>query len=254
MGCCVKKPYESNNEIENIFRDIIASFARFTYASFRDSVDKIKLNVTDENINFSEDKYKKFVTASVDQSSEYKDFHSKMVPDWDNAWSLCYKEHLEANIFTWGLAHMKETDKFEVIKHIMKSMDYFLGYKNFMEFLNNYLKINLEFTSSMILKKIYELNKTKNSFVSGKMVNLELVGDMEKLFLELSNTDHLNHFKKDIDTKLKEIFKKQSGGVLDGPFTKEIFNEFNLEFSFLWDAMDLRAHYFERLNNGPSMA
>lgn len=247
MGCCVKLPYLSDNEYENIFRDILVSMPRIKYDHFRKEFNKIIVDSTDDYINFSEEKYLGFLGNFVDTNSPYSDFHKVISPNWKTAWDIIYKDHFQSNVCLWALSLMVQSDRYEIVKDIMVSLDYNLDYNNFCELIENYIQVNIKYNSSKILKQIYQLGKNQPVYLGGKLLDTQAMAEIERIYLKLSDKTLMKSYTDDLKEKLKILFKKHYNGKTDGELTKEIFSEFNLEHSYLWDIVDLRVNYYDNV-------
>lgn len=251
MGCCVKLPYLSDNEYENIYRDILHSIPRLKYETFQKEFNKIIVDSTDEYINFSEEKYLQFSENFIDRNSPYCEFHRTLFPDWKSAWDLIFKDHFQSNISIWCFSLIAHSDRYQIIKDIMTSLDYNLDLSNFSEFLENYVYLNIKHFSSKILKQIYLLGKHPPVYIGGKLLETQEIAEIERIYLKLSDKTLLKSYTDDLKDKLKAVCKRHSNGngKQDGCLTREIFQEFDLEHPYLWDALNLRVNYYDSVSH-----
>jgi hypothetical protein len=252
MGqCCNSSHIYSDNEYENIFRDIINSFPRISYKEIKNHLSKLQV-ISDEDSHYSEEKYIQFRKSLLPKSTKYPTIHKEMIPSWELAWQLAYKENLISNLLVWIFSFLRdeELNRYEILLEILAPTESYFDTSAFLEFLWLYLNVNLIHISNLILKYIVTVAKISNKkeFENLKITS-ELLLEMEQLCTKLSNKLNFKRFKQSLEIEVTRVYMKhseydRSNNRLEGAFTKQMFLEFSKEFNFLWNPLLLRIQYY----------
>lgn len=259
MGqCCNGRSNYCDNESENIYRDILQAFPRFTYQQIKENINKIQITEEDDII-FSEDEYKRFRRNIIGyNSSKYALIHQDLIPDWESAWKLAYKENLPANILVWAFGFLKDCEliRYEILLEILAPTESYFDSSVFVEFIWKYLNINFVFLSKCIVTFFLLKNKMETK-VNEYKLSPDVLHEMETLYFKLSDKNNLKRFKDNLEIDISRVYMKYTeydkvNNEMKGAFTKKMFVEFNKEFSFLWNPLLLRMQYYNFISEGNS--
>lgn len=264
MGqCCNTRSDYCDNEFENFYRDIIHSFPKHSYSELKKHLSKLQLSDAEED-NYSEERYLMFKNNLLPKSTgTYAVIHKNIIPDWEIAWQLAYKENLTANILLWGFGFIKEESalyRYEILMEILACTESYFDTTNFLEFLWHYLNTQLIYINNVVLKSIVQNAKSKKSIsIGGKKVNSEMIQEMEQTYLKLSNKLYFKRFKQSLEIEVIRIYMKNtdydsSNIKLEGAFTKKMFMEFSKEYGYLWNPLQLRIQYYNFINDNLSVS
>lgn len=333
IQCCADRSNMCNDEYENMYRELIKSFPKYTYNEFKAHLNKLIIednisnssnncnirtnlnniiktgdsdsyinDLTFENTslefsnnnsntfsknklnldNFSEISYITFkdnltntksIKLYTSENCYIKDFHKSMIPDWEFIWQIGYSENLIANLLLWIYPHIDDYNddvnliRYDILIEIMSSTNSSLNNNTFIEFIHNYLNINLVYTNICILKKVESIlkysegisNNNKQIKLFGKQINTNMYLSLKDTYYKISNNSNLKNFKQIIESEITKIYLKYNdidtiNNRSSGLFTKQMFIEFSNENNYIWNPLSLRDQYYNYVKNFQSIS
>lgn len=250
MGqCCNTRNLYCDDENENIYREIIASFPKYSYSEYKPLLADLFVSEGDTS-ELSEEKYQIFRKKVVANKHKYTLFHKEMVPSWQLAWQLAYKENFHANVLIWVFGFLKENEQFryEILLEILGSTESYFDTANFIEFLEYYLTLQLITINSSIIRAL-AFQVRNNLEIDGRKIDNDAIVGMEQTLLKLSNKVVFKRFIQSLESEVSRVYMKfceydRVTNKLEGAFTKKMFIELNREFGFLWNPLTLRLQYY----------
>ena len=251
---CVEKNYETDNEIENIYRDIIGSnkMRGNDMHSLQIELAKIPniiIEDTKEEKIYREKDYKNLIErVLLDKTNDYKMMHREMVPEFEFLFEGYIKDKPEYNFSIWGMPFITEKDKWKQIPHILRLGNCQLTYGNLDNFLNHYLTEFLTNITKRIDSVIQSFEEGK-VIIDNKLVNSALKTNSTKIVELFSNVEYINEFKEEVLSKLRSKIERGKSEPTD--FNEQMVNDKILmslseDFPFLFDALDCRDYFYKK--------
>ena len=253
MGCCttVRKKYTDNQE-ENIYRDVLDGFPRIRHADFLEDLEKTKLNTElEDEYKFSEILYGKLRLSLVEQCKFNKEITIELAPKWGQAWNLVFKEDFPSNLIIWELLfNADQSDiKFQIIEELSILQAEELDLRFYKNLIKKIITLSIVTLNKMYLNGFSKF-KLDVDTINNVVINIDFLKNTKNIYTKITHQENLQKFISQIEDFIDSIYMKHNNlneapENMNGPFTREMFYEFYRNFKFLFKPLELRCLYYD---------
>lgn len=276
-NCCCNDDFYSNDDYENLYRDLLKSFPRLNYNQLKTRIDRLDQQVSisssstynesvayrKSSITLLQDEYLNLKNAIIpsnntdnnpkelNEKSKFSYFHKELVPSYNSLLNLIYKNNPKLNFLIWMFGFINENSK-EV--HILIIKEVYISLKSnktmndenemtisrdfLINFFLNHIKVSLLTNNENYIKYISYL-------VSNEKADLTLLTETEGVYSRLfQKTCLLNQFLMEIKHRFIKIFNNNENLNSNLYLSENFLDYIHEEMPFLYDNAKLRVYFY----------
>lgn len=253
MGCCFHN-YRVNNDYENFYRDVLFSHPLRDLHwddlierlhRVKDPLDRYKISSILIKRNLYDSIFKK--------TTDYTKLHSSLI-QYDKNYVIETNPFSSLCIETLSLTSNVSKSKVNALYDIASSMKKELTIMTFLEIIKNYLKFNLESINLIILNELESIvsrSKSKSVMIDSHIINNEFINGLKEIEDHFSRSHLKENLIKEIETDINAIVNQRIGksdNIKEILIERIDLIEWFQKWEFLFDCMELRSYYYNRLN------
>lgn len=252
MGCSYNQRYQTDNEVENLFRDILFSLnlQGFNFLSVVNLISSNYVEKDGEKI-YTADQYNELINGKfVDLTHDYKKFHIELFPEFEFLFDGYLKEKPEYNFLIWSLPYLRDQSKWIYIRKILDIGGMTLTYGNFEDFLEHYLTEALTNCTRRLNTVIQNMDTSylvNNNVIASSFKNnanlIEIFYSKHEYIVDIQNT-----ILKDLRLRLVSELSSKEDDYIDIKsivLDSRAIDIMEVEYDWIFNMQDLRSYYWD---------